>query len=303
MNTVFQLSDAEEILWSSKPSSNTVWRGAACNHFLPFVILWLFFHITVFLDLWKDFLHDSPLLFLFGYMLPVWLYLLKGYWLLRAGGSARYCVTNQAVYTRYKGEIRCKPLSEICKVRYEKGRFTDFSDVGTVRCIFRKPDGRVPEASEEKNYSLLLRMVDDFRNVGKLIEKACREEREAQEAQEKKLQKAKSKIKVPGNMLEAINEAPLHAEPVPQTTMPELPQSSVPVLTQMPLPESPQTVALTGDPDAAFFGMQNPADSGQQKTFLAADPMQALAVELPDDTVADLQAELYGGQRPQAPIP
>lgn len=286
MKEIFQLGEDEEILWSGRPSSNTVWRGAACNQILPFALGWLVIQVFIVEDSWKDLLDHSPLLFLFGYLLPVWLYLIKFYLLLRAGAGARYCVTDRAVYTRYKGVIMSKPLSEICAVKYEKGRFTDFNDVGTVRCIYRKLNGRVPDESEEKNYSLTLRMADDYRYVGKRIEDLCRAAEKSALKQRVREQTAAARTEVPVRMLEAINEAK-QPEPLQEDTAP---------------PECPQTLVQEGDPDAAFFGMPHSFRGTQQKTFLDPAPLpdQAVAAMLPDASVTELQAELFGAEPEQS---
>ena len=166
-----EIGSEETVLWEGRQSSNTVWRAAACNGWLPVLLLWLFCHMFLFTDIWRDILNGHPVLFLFGYLLPVWGYLYKGYKLFRNGESAHYCITDKSIYASYKGRKICKPLSEICRTEYLKGRLSDVSDVGTVRCVYRKLNGRVPDPDESAEFCILLRMVDDYRkNTGSCMQ-------------------------------------------------------------------------------------------------------------------------------------
>jgi hypothetical protein len=317
-----------------KPGERVVWQGekkglcslkAAALHskwLIPAVITGVFCTSVIIMQLisfgWEETLF-SPFASVYPFlMMPVWIYL---YGIItrkkQKTGAARYCVTNRGVYieTGREGEESTELLylEHLQKTRVVLNDIDRMDHLGDVVCTYDSSDTE-----------FTIRSIPDYQEVSALIRKLSEERRAEKEKELRQRGKsAAEQFRVPTPLdrqpkykykrrAESLAEQAEQADRayaetmhdvVPETEpMPEALAEALRAERSRKAKKEKKTAAVQGDPDAAFFGGAVAAvPAAGELSFLDTDYASDTEVieALPEDSVADLQSELFGAHAEQ----
>ena len=285
--TIEEMMDFDEQeLWSGGNSEITTFWESVFNPLLPFAAIWGIFDLS--------FIHGAGIgnllftgmfFFFLIHMMPVWMYIGGIVTARMRARNTRYAVTTRGVYIQTGGagreETKFYAYGDLKAATTKQGRFDEKYHVGDVFCEYVTPIMVRSGKNRRTEYGVKLDNLADFREVSQIVN--------AQLAETKRRQDAA-----------AMNawQNPMLARNIPQTyseqATPVRPAVAVP--NPMPQPKlKPQEVI---DPQTAFFGQEGQAllQNFSREDFFGptAAEQTALLKNLPDESVSELQAELFG---------
>lgn len=303
------MTNGEQILWQGGKAPEATFWESVFNPLLPVAVFWCLFDVGFLGSMLGSGAFFSPALpFFLVHMMPVWIYLGGILTAKRSAQNTRYCVTTNGVYIQTGGagseKVKYVPFDEIRLARANQGRFDRKYHVGDVICDYVTPIVRYVKGKRRVTENFTIDNIADYQQVFQLINQ----------------QKAQIGPPLPsavqGNALTARQIPPQLSQPAYPAQQPAYlaqqgyadPYAGTSMSRSAASDPYAGTSAETGepeitDPQAAFFGgMQpEPAVPGSGERFFGSDPVSdaALLEKLPDESVADLQQELFGGEAMQ----
>ena len=331
------MKPGERVMWQGQRTGLRSLKAAVLHSkwLIPALISGIFCTYLMIRDLivigWEPTLF-SPLMGLFTFlMMPVWIYLYSIFTRKKQKqGAARYCVTNRGVYieTGREGEESTELLylERLRDTRIVQNDIDSKEHVGDVVCRYycAASDESGTGADSASLAEFTIRSIPDYEAVSSLIRKLSAERKAEKEKEiSQRGRSAAELFRAPTPLeyhpkykykrrAESLVEqgAPADAEtmydvlPQPETeTLPDALAEAFRAEHSRKTKNEKKTAAVQGDPDAAFFGSARIAvpAAGEQRSFLDPDyASDAEVIEaLPEDSVADLQSELFGAHAAQ----
>ena len=307
------MSGDEQILWRGEMAPEATFWEAVFNPMLAFALIWLVFDMGFLGTMFASGAIFSPvLLFFLVHMMPVWMYIGGIITAKTRAKNTHYCLTTRGVYiqTGRNGNVKFVGYDEIKLAHPKQGHFDRQYHVGDVVCDYVTPIVRYSNGKRRVTENFTIDNISDFEQVFRLINQQKAQIGPPMPAglQSTPLTERRipQQLQQPAYPVQQGYANPYAGTPAGMGKMPSDPYAGTSAgREQMPLDPYAGTSASTGEPDitdpqAAFFGgMQNPVqETGVAGTFLESQPEAdaALLERLPDESVADLQKELFAGE-------
>ena len=252
--------------------------------------IWLMFDLPFIGTAFMTGLMAIPmLLFILVHMAPIWIFLYSIATAKQAALDTRYCITNKGIYIQSGGAGKEKTqfvgFDEIQPATAAQGKHDLKHRVGDVVCRYVTPIVTYPNGKRHvENYF----RIDNTQDYAKAVE----------------IINTQKGLGYQGAQRKALTERNIPQELSQQLVQPQRREMGSVFTVRTDIPASPAaSFSEVMDPEQAFFGdMKHGLSSApQSKTFLSEDdaPDAGLLESLPDESVEDLQAELFGADAAQ----
>ena len=278
------LKGNEEILWSgTKDEKSSIWEFIF-SPLLPIALLWFLFDFFFITSIGiVNALISGQFLFFLVHLLPVWIYIIGILTAKKSARNTRYAVTTKGIYIQYTSKIaghdvKFYSFDNIRNADTKQGIFDRKFHVGDIVCNFVTPIVTRTSKGNIHRPSFTINNITNYQQIAMLINRQVLQYTQASES----LPHAAAAER---NVLTERNIPASYGQI--QNNPPEIPK-----------PKRTADAQTVVDPQAAFFGQ--PADplypSAAPGEFLntMSEEQEAFLEALPDESVSDLQTELFG---------